>query len=416
VKFFRRKPRHKAPHKLRPQPPLAWAQLSHQKVRLLVATTGVCFANILMFTQIGLLAMLTDGTTKLHESLGGDLFLVSSFSPSLLFRISFPRAYLYQASAVEGVDAIAPLYLDRANWVDPAQLTPDSIPSAKPQAPKRRGFFGNEVRVIAVNPMQPVFNLPEINRQLAKLRTPDAVLFDRLSQASLGEIPALLRDRSEVMTLMENRRVYVVGLFNMGSTLNDKGNVIISDWDYARRYGEESLEEVRLGVISLEKGADIYTVRQRLQASLPDDVSIVTREELIEKEGEFYGSQPEGVILKFGTIVGFVVGIIVIYQVLYTDISEHLSEYATLRAMGYSDLSLLLVVLGEALILGVMGFIPSYFASLGIYQLLVTLTRIPLVMKTSVVINVFVLTTVMCAVSGAIATRKLRSADPADVF
>jgi putative ABC transport system permease protein len=414
VKFFRRKPRYK---QLRPQPPLAWAQLSHQKVRLLVATTGVCFANILMFTQIGLLAMLTDGTTKLHESLGGDLVLVSSFSPSLLFRISFPRAYLYQASAVEGVAAIAPLYLDRANWVDPAQLTPEnSIPSTKPKAPRRRGFFGNEVRVIAVNPAQSPFNLPEVNRQLTKLRAPDAVLFDRFSQASLGEIPALLRDRSEVMTIMENRRVYVVGLFNMGSTLNDKGNVIISDWDYARRYGEESLEQVRLGVISLEKGADIAIVRQRLQASLPDDVSILTREELMEKEGEFYGSQPEGVILKFGTIVGFVVGIIVIYQVLYTDISEHLSEYATLKAMGYSDLSLLLVVLGEALILGIMGFIPSYFASLGIYHLLVTLTRIPLVMKTSVVVNVFLLTTIMCAVSGAIATRKLRSADPADVF
>jgi putative ABC transport system permease protein len=74
------------------------------------------------------------------------------------------------------------------------------------------------------------------------------------------------------------------------------------------------------------------------------------------------------------------------------------------------------VVLQEAIILGVMGFVPGFIASVGIYQLLVTLTRIPLAMKVSVAVQVFILTLVMCAVSGAIATGKLRSADPADVF
>jgi putative ABC transport system permease protein len=218
------------------------------------------------------------------------------------------------------------------------------------------------------------------------------------------------------MTLMDNRRVYIAGLFSMGSTINDEGNVIMSDWNYIQRYGQESLEQVRVGVVTLKKGTDINIIKQRLRDRLPQDVAILTREELIQKEQQFSSSQPEGIILKFGTIVGFVVGIIVIYQVLYTDISEHLGEYATLKAMGYSDRSLLTVVLAEAIILGAMGFVPSFFASLGIYQLLVVLTRIPLVMKASVVIQVLILTLVMCAVSGAIATRKLRSADPADVF
>ncbi|MCU0536779.1 MAG: ABC transporter permease DevC [Hydrococcus sp. Prado102] len=413
MKFFRRKPRLKKSHA---QAPLAWAQLSHQKVRLVVATTGVCFANILMFTQIGLLAMLTDGTTKLHESLGGDLLLVSSFSPSLLFRIPFSRAYIYQASSVDGVASVSPIYINRANWVNPDELQTSTIPPTGVQPPRRGRLFGNEIRVIAFNPNQPPLNNPQINRQLDKLRSPDTVLFDRLSQPSLGEIPQLLSKRPEVMTLMDNRRVYVAGLFNMGSTINDKGNIVMSDWNYVQRYGQESLEQVRVGVVTLKKGADINIVKQRLRDRLPQDVAILTREELIQKEQQFSSSQPEGIILKFGTIVGFVVGIIVIYQVLYTDISEHLGEYATLKAMGYSDRSLLTVVLGEAIILGAMGFVPSFFASVGIYHLLVVLTRIPLVMKASVVIQVCILTLVMCAVSGAIATRKLRSADPADVF
>jgi putative ABC transport system permease protein len=114
--------------------------------------------------------------------------------------------------------------------------------------------------------------------------------------------------------------------------------------------------------------------------------------------------------------MGFIVGVVVVYQVLYTDVSDHLPEYATLKALGYSDRRLLTVVLQEALLLAVMGFIPGYLASYGVYQLLIIITRVPLVMKTHVAITVFILTLVMCSLSGAIAINKLRSADPADVF
>ncbi|KAF3886702.1 MULTISPECIES: ABC transporter permease DevC [Nostocales] len=396
--------------------PLAWAQLSHQKIRLAVATTGVCFANILMFTQLGLLAMLTDGTTKIHESLTGDLLLISSFSPSLFFRISFPRAYLYQAAAVDGVVSASPVYIGRGNWVNPNQLSSPQDDSGKPKSRETR-MFGNEVRIIAFNPAQPsVLNIPEVNQQIAKLVVPDAVLFDRLSQSSLGDIPKRLEKSEEVATLMDNRRTFAVGLFSMGSTISDKGNVIMSDWNYAQRFGDDSLKQIRIGVLILEKGADIKTVQERLRDRLPDDVAVLTRDELIQRERQFHESQPEGIILKFGTIVGFVVGVIILYQVLYADINDHLSEYATLKAMGYTDRWLLLVVLQEAIILGFMGFIPGFISSVGIYQLLATLTRIPLTMKVSVALQVFILTLVMCSISGAIATGKLRSADPADVF
>ena len=100
----------------------------------------------------------------------------------------------------------------------------------------------------------------------------------------------------------------------------------------------------------------------------------------------------------------------------YADINDHLSEYATLKAMGYSDNSLLLVVIQEAIILAIMGFIPGFATSIGLYQLLVNLTKIPLVMQPIIATQVFILTVVMCAVSGAIATTKLRSADPSDIF
>lgn len=223
--------------------------------------------------------MLTEGTTRLHESLGGDLLLLSSFSPSLLFRFSFPRAYLYQAAAVEGVASASPVYIGRANWVNPNQLSRPG--NSSPQTSQQRELFGNEVRIIAFNPAQPVLNLPEVNQQLAKLSAPDAVLFDRLSQPSLGEIPQLFGTREELATLMDNRRTYVVGLFNLGSTLNDQGNVIMSDWNYAERNGSNSLNTVRVGVLTLEKGAKKSEVLSRLRASLPKDVAAYTHDTIL---------------------------------------------------------------------------------------------------------------------------------------
>ena len=170
--------------------PLAWAQLSHQKVRLAVATTGVCFANILMFTQMGLLSMLTEGTTKLHESLAGDLFLVSSFSPTLRWGMSFPRSVMYQAGGIDGVASVSPIYISSANWVNPQELS-------KTNDSKQQGeAFTSEVRIIAINPAQPpVFNLSEVNQQITKLNVPDTVLFDRFSQDSFGDIPQLINGK-----------------------------------------------------------------------------------------------------------------------------------------------------------------------------------------------------------------------------
>ncbi|MBE9215234.1 FtsX-like permease family protein [Plectonema cf. radiosum LEGE 06105] len=394
--------------------PLAWSQLSHQKVRLAVATTGVCFANILMFTQVGLLKMLTEGTTKLHESLGGDLFLVSSFSPTLRWNTSFPRAYVYQASAVDGVADTTSVYLDTGEWLNPEFLLENNQDDS---SLKRMERFGKQVRIIAFNPAKnKVLNLPDVQQQINKLRIPNSILYDSLSQSSLGEVPEIYNQQGKVTTLVDNHRTDIVGLFDMGSTLFTNGNVVMSDWNYSQRRGSGILNNVSIGLVFLEKGANIDTVKTKIRAILPPDIEIHTREELITKEQKFESSEPNGIVLRFGTAVGFVVGVIIVYQVLYADINDHLSEYATLKAMGYSDNYLLFVVIQEAVILAIMGFIPGYIASLGLYQLLVSLTKIPLAMRASVAIQVFILTVVMCVVSGAIATSKLRSADPADVF
>ena len=391
--------------------PIAWAQLFHQKTRLLVAITGVAFSNILIFTQLGARALLFEGITLLPEALNGELFIVSAFAPTLDFG-SFPQVHLYRVNAVEGVASSSPIYLSSANWVNPLDL------KMAEQSPESSGFnlFANPVKIVAFNPAQPVLAIPEVNQQLSHLNESDVVLYDRLSQEGLGPVTDLFNQQGEVLTVMNNRRVRVVGLFSLGSTLFDNGHIIMSDWNYARHNGLHSLDNVNVGSLRLEPGVDIETMKSRLQVHLPEDLRVLTKAEIVALEKDFRASFPNGRLLQFGAILGFVVGVVVVYQVLYTNISDHLPEYATLKAMGYSEAALLRIVLQEALILAILGFIPGYFASYGTYGLLAWITRIPLTMKANITVQVFMLTLVMCGLSGMLAINKLRSADPADVF
>ena len=387
--------------------PVAWLQLSHQKIRLLVAILGVSFSIILIFTQLGLRAMLFDGVTLLPEHLNGDLYLLSTYAEEM-DDSAFPKVYLYQADAVEGVADVRPLYISSGRWVDPQLL--------ESEAKVEEGVESSFMQILAFNPNKPVFKIPEINQQLDLLAVPGGILYDRLAKSELGDIEQLLTQKGNVTSILNNRRVTVMGLFNLGSTFFFEGVAVMSDWNYGQMQGDNTLDEVTVGVISLESDANIQTVTKRLESSLNKSLKILTPAELAQGERDYVASWAQGKVLNFGAIIGFVVGIIIVYQVIYTDVSEHLPEYATLKAMGYKDRDLSLIVLQESLILAIMGFIPGYLASHGIYYLMANYVELRVSMNTTIAIQVFILTVLMCIISGAIAIRKLRKADPADIF
>ena len=387
--------------------PVAWLQLSHQKVRLLVAILGVAFSIILIFTQLGLRAMLFDGVTLLPENLNGDLYLISTYADNIRDS-SFPNIYLYQADAIEGVADVRPLYVSYGRWVDPKLL--------KASEAEKADIKSSFVQVIAFNPNKPVLKIPEVNQQLDLLSVPGGILYDRFSKSESGNIPQLFIEQGKVSSILDNRRVSVMGLFNLGSTFYYDGVAIMSDWNFGQIKGSEELQDLSLGVISLEPGANSLIVSKRIQRNLSKDIKVLTTEELAQLERDEVASLSEGKVLNFGAMIGFIVGIIIVYQVIYTDVSEHLPEYATLKAMGYKDRDLSLVVLQESLILAIMGFIPGYLASFGVYYLMTNFTELAVSMNTGIALKVFALNLIMCTISGAIAIKKLRTADPADIF
>ncbi len=234
----------------------------------------------------------------------------------------------------------------------------------------------------------------------------------------MGNIASQLQQYNRLSAQLNNLQIQVAGVFTMGVSFSADGNLIVSNSTFLRLFPERRSDEIDVGLIVLKTGANLEQVQTNLKAKLPNDVLVLTKEEFIEREKTYWGqNRPIGVIFGFGSIVGFLVGTVIVYQILYSDVSDHLPEYATLKAMGYSDRYLIGVLLLEALILAILGFLPGFAISLGLYGLIAKATLLSVQMTLNRPTLVVFITVVMCVASGAIAKeRKLQSADPADIF
>ena len=379
--------------------PLAWLQVTREKTRLAVAIAGIAFADILIFVQLGFQDALFDSAVKPHLSLQTDLVLINPQFETFAAVKDFNRERLYQAQGVEGVKSVTSLYIGMGEWRNPTTRTTRSI------------------LIFGIDPGNITFNLPDVNQKLPQIQMFNHVLFDQSSRPEYGEIANIFHKQSTLETELNKRNIQVGGVFTLGTSFVADGNVIASDSTFMNLFPDRTPDQVDVGLINLQPDADIKKTQSMLKAILPDDVKVLTLAEFAEIEKAYWANAtPIGFIFGFGTIIGFVVGLIIVYQILYTDVSDHLAEYATLKAMGYSDRYLVGVLIQEALLLAVLGFMPGIVLANGLYSLAQSATLLPIAMTTNRAVVVLSLTIVMCTGSGALALRKLQSADPADIF
>jgi putative ABC transport system permease protein len=175
--------------------------------------------------------------------------------------------------------------------------------------------------------------------------------------------------------------------------------------------------EIHLGLVRVAEGADPAAVRDRLRALLPEDVIIMTRDDFIARETAYWNAAtPIGFVFTFGAIIGIVVGTVIVYQILFSDVSDHLAEYATLRAIGYSNGFISGVVIQQAMILAVLGYALGALAAVQLYGVTRNATKLPMELTVERAVAVLLVTIAMCAFSGLLALRRVRTLDPAEVF
>lgn len=382
--------------------PLAWLQLRRQPVRYLVAVVGIGFAALLMYMQIGFQSGLLSSATTFYETLNADLILISPGTLNSGNFQQFPQSLLYNCLGVEGVKQAIPVYVANIN------------------AQKLGGIKPSNLRLIGYDPDARVLDLPELNSQASLLKTPGFVLFDTLGNRNTGPITAAVKaNGSQYISLSDFSKTFrVVGLFRLGSTFAADSNLVSSDSTAIQlAYRQINLGEISLGLLRLERGTNPGRVQAQIQALLGEQIQVLTKTQLIDQERNYWNTASSfGVIFGFGTFMGLLVGGVVVYQVLYTDVSDHLKEYATLKAMGFSNTFILVIVIQEAILLGVSSFIPATLLSAGMYAFLTATSGIRIAMTPDKTIVVGCLTLGVCAASAAIAIRKLRDADPASVF
>ena len=384
---------------LKNRTPLGWLQLKHDKFRLLTALSGIAFADILIFMQLGFMNALYSANTAYPRKINGDIIMTSTQATNFNKPYTFPRRRIYQAMDVPGVASAEPMYVGSLSWRNPQNQEKTSM------------------TVLGFNPEKPMFDLPEVNRQLDKVKIPDTVLFDQASRGEYDQVIEEIQQGKIITTESDRTTITIGGLFSVGASFADDGALITSEQNFMRLFPRKQPGMVSIGVINLEAGQDPEEIRTLLNNYLTDDVQAYTYQEYVDAELTYIqNSTAIGFVFTLGTMMGFIVGIVIVYQVLSTDVNDHMAEYATFKAMGYKNSYLLMVVFEEAIILSLIGFVPSVAIAAGLYQLTAAATALPIVLPASRAATVLIMTIVMCSISGAIATRKLQSADPADIF
>lgn len=379
--------------------PLAWLLLSRQPARLAVALAGIAFAGILMFMQLGFRDGLFDASVTVHKLFDADLVLISPRTMSSIGMASFPRRRLVQAMADPAVRGITPVNWNLLLWRNPQTRSTRSI------------------LVLGFEPSEPLFTDPSIAVKAKDLSQKGRVLFDQRSRPEFGPIASWFNQGKIVETEVAGKRVRVTDLVSLGPSFGADGNMLTSRETFLKLMPSTSPGSIELGLIRLEPGTDLEAASRRIKALLPNDVKILSKQGFEEFEKNYWRSSTAiGFIFTLGSAMGFVVGCVIVYQILYSDVSDHLQEYATLMAMGYRLAGLLGVVAREALILAALGYLPAYVTAELLYGLVRSGTRMPVVMDPQRALLVFSLILVMCLGSAAVAMRRLADADPAEIF
>jgi putative ABC transport system permease protein len=379
--------------------PLAWLLLTRQPMRLAVALAGICFAGILMFIQLGFRDALFDSSVTLQKLFDADLVLISPRTKSSISMAGFPRRRLVQAMADPDVASTTQLNWNFVFW----------------RNPKTKNT--RQILVLGVEPGDSVFVDQAVNTMTQRLTEKGRVLFDELSRSEFGPVAAWFRQGRTVESQVSGKRVRVAGLFSSGPTFGADGNILTSSETFRSLLPNIPPGSIELGLIRLRSGSDPAEVARRLHALLPSDVSVFTKQGFLDLEIDYWRTSTAiGFIFTLGAAMGFVVGCVIVYQILYSDVSDHLPEYATLMAMGYSLITLLGVVAREGLLLAILGYLPAYGAGHLLYGAIHAATKLPVSMATDRALTVFTMILVMCMASAAVAMRRLGDADPAEIF
>ena len=379
--------------------PVGWLQLRHHRMRLAAAVAGVAFANMLVFVQLGILSAMNDVVRTSYSPFRADIVISPSNANTLTDGATLARRVVYQAIAQPGVAAAAPLYVGQVAWERPNVPATSLIVYALPPESKR--FAG-----------------AAIAEQLDAVSAPMRAILDALSRDVDPAWAARASPNTPLEFEVDGKAIAAIGSYSMGAGFGWDGSLVVSDLTFMRLIRQRSMGTPSHVLVDLESGMEVAPALAQLRAALSmEPVKVRSFTQAVEDNVSFQATEvPMGSIVGAGVLLGLLVGVVIVYQVLATDVAAHLRDYATFKAIGYSHPYILGVIFEQALILAVLGFLPGLASASAIYALLAHATDLPFGMDVGRSLTVFVGTLMACMLSGALAARRLRTIDPAELF
>ena len=370
---------------------LAFRNLFHDRIRLAVTLVGILFSIVLVAVQLGLYLGSSRMITGMIERSNSDLWITAfgakSFEEGGTLLTSRER---HQALAVPGVKAVVPLVVAFNEWRKPG---------------------GGSTRVLVVGTdaedggLAP-YNL--VNGTLEDIKAPEAVAaddtyFDELGIKGLGDTAQIGQGRVRIRALTHGIRSFT------------KSPSVFTPIDRARNLLNIDGDRATFLLVQVEPGADVETVRQQLRERL-EGTEVLTKSEFRDRSlVNWLFKTGAGVALIGGALLGVVVGTVIVAQTLYSSTKDHINEFATLRALGSSSGYIHKVILAQAGLSAVLGYVLGMMISLALLYASRS-SPLPLVMTPGLAISLFGLTLGMCAISAVSAIVKVTKIDPATVF
>lgn len=378
--------------------PIGWLQLTHNRTRFAAALAGVAFANVLVFVQLGIMNSMGAATLRPYAFFQPDVMISAGDANSLTDGGNVARQWLLQAMADPDVTDGMGLFIANVPW--------------------DRGDKDISLTTFGIDPVKPAFLASDIADDLTLLQVQDAAILDRLARGLAKDEAAAIRPQSPLSFETQGRTVTAYSTFAGGGGFGGDGYMLVSDQTFLSLFPARSSTAPDHILLTLRSGAQVGAVIARLKTLISDpSLRIRSYDQAAQEDLRYQQTKrPTGIIFGFGVLIGVLVGLVIVYQVLSTDVADHLREYATFKAMGYGPRFFLGVVFEEALVLGILGFVPGLIVGTTILTLMGKITTLPLAMTPSMALSVFLGTIVFSAISGAIATRRLAAADPADLF
>lgn len=370
---------------------LAFRNLFHDRIRLAVTLVGILFSIVLVAIQLGMYLgssrMITDMIERSNADLWITAFDAKSFEEGGILLTSRER---HQALATPGVKDVIPLVVSFAEW-------------RKPE--------GGSTRVVVVGTDAEDGGLAPwslVEGTWQDIKSPDAIsaddtYFGELGIDGIGDTAQIGNGRVKVKALTHRIRSFTQSPY-VFTPLQRARNLLGVDGDRASFF-----------LVQLTPNADVETVRQQLLKRL-DGAEVLTTAEFHDRSlTQWLFRTGAGLALIGGALLGILVGTVIVAQTLYSSTKDHLNEFATLRALGSSSGYIYKVILAQAGLSAVIGYVLGILISLGILYVSRN-TPLPLVMTPGLAVALLGLTLFMSGVSAISAIMKVTRIDPATVF